>query len=166
MPKANVIPAALSAYKKSHIGVSQRFYPHETYIQGSMYLSSWSVECTLEFCFISQDVFADLFFCRQRLARGWTVWVFSPGRDGIFCTGPDRPWGPFSPLYCGYRVSLPWVKRPGRGVDYSPQLTSRLKIEFSYNSTVPRGPSWPVLGYVMTMDALASVHVLITLTLT
>ena len=27
-----------------------------------------------------------------------------PGRDEVFCTRPDRPWGPPSLLYNGYRV--------------------------------------------------------------
>ena len=37
----------------------------------------------------------------------------------IFCTSPDRPWGPPSLLYNGHRV----VKRPGRGV-YHPLPSS------------------------------------------
>jgi len=45
----------------------------------------------------------------------------------IFRTSPDRPWGPPSLLYNGYRVSLPGVKRPGRGVDHPPHLAPRLK---------------------------------------
>jgi len=36
------------------------------------------------------------------------------GRD--FRTRPDRPWGPPSLLYNGYRLSFPGVKRPKRGV--------------------------------------------------
>jgi hypothetical protein len=30
----------------------------------------------------------------------------------------DRPWGPPSLLYNGYRVYFPGIKRPGRGVDH------------------------------------------------
>jgi len=37
----------------------------------------------------------------------------------IFLTCPDRPWGPPSPLYNGYRVSFPGVKS-GRGVTVTP----------------------------------------------
>jgi len=36
-------------------------------------------------------------------------------------------------------VSLPGVKRPGRGVDHPPHLASRLKKEYSYTSTSPLG---------------------------
>jgi len=40
----------------------------------------------------------------------------------IFCTCPDRPWGPPSLLYNGYRV-FPWGKqRPERDADPSPLL--------------------------------------------
>jgi len=38
----------------------------------------------------------------------------------IFRTSPDRPWGPPSLLYNGYRVSFSGVKWPGRGVDHPP----------------------------------------------
>jgi hypothetical protein len=51
----------------------------------------------------------------------------------------DRPWGPPSLLYNGYRVSFPGVQRPGRGVNHPPYLAPRLKKEYSYTSTPPLG---------------------------
>ena len=39
----------------------------------------------------------------QRLATGWTVRGSNPGGGEIFPTRPDRPWGPPSFLYNGYR---------------------------------------------------------------
>ena len=45
----------------------------------------------------------------------------------IFRTRPDRPWGPFSLLYNGYRVSFPGVKRPGRGVDHPLPSSAEVK---------------------------------------
>ena len=39
---------------------------------------------------------------------------------GIFLTYPDRPWGPTSLLYSGYRVFPRGKKRPGRDADPSP----------------------------------------------
>jgi hypothetical protein len=36
----------------------------------------------------------------------------------IFRSRPDRPWGPTSLLYNGYRVCLLGVKRPGRGASH------------------------------------------------
>ena len=47
----------------------------------------------------------------------------------IFRNRPDRPWGPPSLLYNGYRISFLGVKRPGRGVDHPPYLAPRLKKE-------------------------------------
>jgi hypothetical protein len=47
------------------------------------------------------------------------------GRREIFRTRPDRPWGPPSLLYNGYR-SFQGVKRPGRD-DHPPHLAPRLK---------------------------------------
>ena len=38
----------------------------------------------------------------------------------IFRTCPDRPWGPPSLLYNGYRVFLGSKERPGRDADPSP----------------------------------------------
>jgi hypothetical protein len=44
----------------------------------------------------------------------------NPGGDEIFCTCPDRPWGPSSLLYNGYRVFTGGKERPGRDADPSP----------------------------------------------
>jgi hypothetical protein len=38
----------------------------------------------------------------------------------IFCTYPDRPWGPPSLLYSGYRVFPGGKVRLGRAVNHSP----------------------------------------------
>jgi len=75
----------------------------------------------------------------------------SPGGGEIFRACPDRPWGPPSLLYNGYRVSFPGIKRPRRGVDHSPHLAPREKKEYSYTSTPPYGPSWPVLGWTLPL---------------
>jgi hypothetical protein len=45
----------------------------------------------------------------------------------IFHTCPDRPWGPPSLLYNGYRVFPGARKRPGRDTDPSPLLVVRSK---------------------------------------
>ena len=52
-------------------------------------------------------------------ATGWTA------RDRIpvgtrFSARPDRPWGPPSLLYNGYRVFPGGKVRPGRAADHSP----------------------------------------------
>ena len=57
----------------------------------------------------------------------------------FFHTPPDRPCGPPSLLYNGYRVSLPGVKRLGRGVSTHLHLAPRLKKEQSYTYTPPLG---------------------------
>jgi len=63
----------------------------------------------------------------------------NPGGGEIFCTCPDRPWGPPSLLYNGYRVFPGGKLRPGRGVDHSPPFSPRLRKEYSYTSTPPLG---------------------------
>jgi hypothetical protein len=51
---------------------------------------------------------------------GLDVRVSNAGGGKNFRIRPDRPWGPPSLLYDGYRVSFPRVERPGRGVDHPP----------------------------------------------
>jgi hypothetical protein len=76
------------------------------------------------------------------LDRGWDSSVGIATRFGldgpeieslwgeIFCTRPDRPWGPPSLLYNPYRVSFVGLKWPGSGVDHPPpHLAPRLKKE-------------------------------------
>ena len=65
---------------------------------------------------------AENFFCQWSfvLATGWTVRRSNTGGGEIFCTCPDRSWGPPSLLYNGYRVLPGGKKRPGRDVDPSP----------------------------------------------
>jgi hypothetical protein len=55
--------------------------------------------------FISVDSRPYLIFCLDlSLTTAWTVRGWNPGRDEIFRTCPDRPCGPPSLLYNGYRV--------------------------------------------------------------
>ena len=56
------------------------------------------------------------------MGRDWTVEGSSPAADQIFRTRPDRPLGPSSLLYIGYRVCFPGVKRSGSGADNPPPL--------------------------------------------
>jgi hypothetical protein len=66
----------------------------------------------------------------------------------IFCTPPNRPWGPPSILYIGYWVSFPGVKQPGRGVDHQPPPSSKVKERVELYLSSPYGPSWPVVGLI------------------
>ena len=66
---------------------------------------------------------------------GWDSEWLRAGQSGnripvggeIFRTRPDRPWGPPSLLYDGYRISLPRVKRPERGDDHPPPFSTEIK---------------------------------------
>jgi hypothetical protein len=48
-------------------------------------------------------------------------------RGKIFRTCPDRPWGPPSPLYNGYRVFPGGKERPGRDADPLPPSSAVVK---------------------------------------
>jgi len=54
-------------------------------------------------------------------------------------TCPDRPWGPPSLIYNGYRVFPGGKERPGRESDPSPPSSTVVKKEYSYTSTPPMG---------------------------
>ena len=58
----------------------------------------------------------------QRLATSWTVRGSNPGGGEIFRKCPDRPWGPPSLLYNGYRVFRGGKEQPERDADPSPLL--------------------------------------------
>jgi hypothetical protein len=58
----------------------------------------------------------------------------------------DRPWGPPSLLYSGYRVSFPGVERPGCGVDHPPSSSAEVKERVELYLYSKFGTSWPVLG--------------------
>ena len=71
---------------------------------------------------LSTSCTAILRLVRTPLPTVWVVVGSNPGGDEIFRTCPDRPRGPPSFLYNGYRV-FPGVKeRLGRDVDPSPLL--------------------------------------------
>ena len=66
-------------------------------------------------------------FLYQQLATGWTVRGSHPGGVEIFRTCPDRPWGPLSLLYNGYRVFPGSKERPGRDAEPSPHSSAVVK---------------------------------------
>jgi hypothetical protein len=78
----------------------------------------------------------------------------NPGGGEIFRSRPDRPWGPPSLLYTGYRVSFPGVKRPGRAVDHPPSSSARVKERVELYLYSPYGPSWPVLGRTLPLQTV------------
>ena len=70
---------------------------------------------------------------------GWTVRGSNPGGGEIFRTCPDRPWGPPSILYNGYRVFPGGKERPGRDTHPSPSSNAVVMKEKSYTSTPSMG---------------------------
>jgi len=87
-----------------------------------------------------------------RLATGWTIQWSNPGGDEIFHTCPDRPWGPPSLLYNGYRVFPGGKERPWRDADSSPPSSTvchervELYLYFPYRPYGLYRASVPVQG--------------------
>jgi hypothetical protein len=84
---------------------------------------------------------------RQCVAVGWKVRESNPGLDENFGTRPGRPLDPPSLRYNGLCV-IPGrvvVKWPNRGIDHPSPSSAEIKERVCCTS-VPSGPSWPVLG--------------------
>ena len=81
------------------------------------------------------------------------VYASNPGGSELFCTCPDRPWGPPSLLYNGYRVFPGGKERPGCDADPSPLL-----LPWSRKGrTIPLLPIWTV-GPIHSLSACTRVH--------
>ena len=65
----------------------------------------------------------------ERLATGWTVRGSNPGGGEIFRTCPDRPLGPPSLVYNGYRVFPGGKEWPVRDADPSTASSAVVKKE-------------------------------------
>jgi len=59
--------------------------------------------------------------------------IESRGEGEMFHTHPDWLWGPPSLLYHGYRVFLPGVKWPGRGIDHQNPSSAEVKESVQLN---------------------------------
>jgi len=70
----------------------------------------------------------------DELATGWTVRGSNPGGFEFFHMCLDRPWGPPSLLYNGYRVFPGCKEGPGRDADPSPPSSAVVMKEYSYTS--------------------------------
>ena len=101
------------------------------------------------------------------------VQKLSSGGGEIFRTRPDRPWGPPSLLYtmgtgsalvqtgpgalpASYiqwvpGLSLPGLKRQGRGVNLPPQSSVEVKERAELYLYSPSGSSWSVLWIALTL---------------
>jgi hypothetical protein len=58
----------------------------------------------------------------------------------------DRPYGPPSLQYNGYRVSFLGVKRPGRDADHPPASSAEVKEKVQLYLYSSSEPSWRVIG--------------------
>jgi hypothetical protein len=87
----------------------------------------------------------------------WYWDLLRAGRSGDRQTRPDRPWGPSSLLYNGYRV-IPGGKAAGawRWPPTPPSAEVKERVELYLYS--PSGPSWPVLGWTFPLPLLKALH--------
>ena len=82
----------------------------------------------------------------KRVATGWKVRESNPDGGNFFRPRPDLSGGPFSLPYKRYRVSLPGVKLPGRGVNHPPPPSAEVKERVElYVYSISESP-WPVIG--------------------
>jgi hypothetical protein len=68
-------------------------------------------------------------------------------RWGARFSAPVQPGPGTHPASCTMGTgSFPGVKRPGRDADHPPPPSAEFENQYSYTSTPPLGPSWPVIG--------------------
>jgi hypothetical protein len=106
-----------------------------------------------EMCYSPQSMGRDC-------ATGWTVPWSNPGRGEIFCTRPDRSWGPPSLLYNRYRVLFPEVKWPRHGDDHPPPSTVEVKERAELCIYSPCGSLWTLLGWTISLLSTIVITVL------
>jgi len=93
---------------------------------------------------------------------GWTVRGLNSGGGEIFCTCPDRPWGPPSLLYSGYQIFPGGKERPGRDTDPSPPSSAvghdrvELYLYSPYGLYGLYRASVPVQGYTLHFTLLSN----------
>ena len=92
----------------------------------------------------------------QRLTTGWTVRDRIPVRTR-FSARQDRPLGPPSLLYKGYRVYPGGKERPGRAADRSPPPSAAVMEGQSYKSTHSLGPRRACKGKIY-LPSHVSIH--------
>jgi len=66
-------------------------------------------------------------------------------------TRPERPYDPLRLLYYWYRFPFPDVKLPGRDVQPSTPCSAEIKTRVELYLCSPSGPSWPVLGWTLSL---------------
>jgi len=96
------------------------------------------------------------YICIHTYGQGSSIGIATElraGRSGIesrwgtrFSTRPDRPWGPPSLLYNGFRVFPGGKVRPGRAADHSRLSSEAVVEEWSYTSTHSLSHTGPVTG--------------------
>jgi hypothetical protein len=118
--------------------------------------------CSCEICFVLHNSI-NMYKCLSISGPGSSVGIPTRyGLDGpgiesrwgeIFSIYLDRPWGPPSLLYNGYRVFPGGKERPGRDADPSP-----LRVPWSRMSrAIPLLPLWAILP-VQSLSACTRVH--------
>jgi hypothetical protein len=86
------------------------------------------------------------------LTTCWTVRGSNFIKSEIFRTPPCRPWHPHRLLYNRYRVYLPGIRRPERGVNQPPPSNAddKERVELYFYS--PSGSLCLTLGWIVKMN--------------
>jgi hypothetical protein len=125
-----------------------------------------SIKASLHFFAISTILFLSFQFVKSNSNSSVGI-VTRYGLDGpgiesrrgeTFCTRPNRPWGPPIPLYKGYRVSFPWVKRSAHGVYHPPPSNAEVKERVELYLCSLCEPSWLTLPLFYIVKTNISRH--------
>jgi hypothetical protein len=108
--------------------------------------ASHSKRCTSSATLLWEPQILHLYFLFLRLATGWTVRGSNLGGGEIFCTHPDRLWGPPILLCKGYwifpsnKAARTWCWPP---TPFNAEVKEIVLLYLYFHSR----PLWPVLGW-------------------
>jgi hypothetical protein len=114
---------------------------------------------------VALDKFVNLHSIRGPGSSVGIVTELRAGRSGAripvgakFFAKADRPWGPPSLLYNGYRVFLGGKVRPGRDADRSPPSRVEVLEELLYTSNPFWATTGPVTGLLHLLNSIQTLH--------
>jgi hypothetical protein len=117
--------------------IDRRLFTHKAKMHGNFKLLKLRISAACNIIINFDEATTDKCGPGSSVGMSWTVRGSNPGGCEIFRTRSDRPWGPPSLLYNGYRVFPEGKERPERDAEPSPPYSAVVMKGHSYTCTPP-----------------------------